>query len=55
MNELRVYSRDITEMNEYLKREGLPLVDGLLGADILERGRAVIDYRDYRLYLKSED
>jgi len=36
-------------------QRGLPAIDGVLGADVLERGGAVIDYPNLRLYLRNPD
>jgi Aspartyl protease len=52
---LRVNNDDLTNFNRRLKDDGHPPVDGLLGADILERGQAIIDYRSNVLYLKAQD
>ncbi|UNK43814.1 retroviral-like aspartic protease family protein [Luteimonas sp. S4-F44] len=34
-------------------QRGLPTIDGVLGADVLERGQAVIDYPNLRLHLRN--
>ncbi len=44
---------DLSHLSGSDELEGLT-VDGVLGSDILNRGRAVIDYRKFRLFLKPE-
>ncbi|KLJ02934.1 retropepsin-like aspartic protease [Luteimonas sp. FCS-9] len=34
-------------------QRGLPAIDGVLGADVLDRGQAVIDYPHLRLHLRN--
>ncbi len=41
----------LREMNEYRARYGAPPVQGLLGPEVLDRARAIIDCENLRLYL----
>lgn len=43
---------DMTHVNTALSREGAQTVDGIIGADVLKRAKAVIDYKSRRLFLK---
>ncbi len=43
---------DLTHVNEALVNHKAEKVHGILGADILKKGRAVIDYKNKALYLK---
>ena len=43
---------DLTHVNEALLQHNATPVDGIIGADILKKGKAVIDYKKKRLYLK---
>jgi len=43
---------DLTHVNEALVNHKAEKVHGILGADILKKGKAVIDYRNKALYLK---
>ncbi|HLT50636.1 MAG TPA: retropepsin-like aspartic protease [Arenibacter sp.] len=44
---------DLVHVNEALtSHQALP-VDGIIGADILKKGRAIIDYRKQGLYLRQ--
>jgi len=43
---------DLTHVNTALENHGATTVDGIIGADILELGEAIIDYKKKRLYLK---
>ena len=39
-------------INKALSERGISDVDGIIGADILKKGKAIIDYEKNRLYLK---
>lgn len=43
---------DMTSVNSALEKLGVTTVDGILGADVLERTKAVLDYNRSGLYLK---
>lgn len=43
---------DLSHVNEALLNHKATEVDGIIGADILKEGRAVIDYKQKALYLK---
>ncbi len=45
---------DLTHVNTALKNHRAKPVDGIIGADILKRGKAVIDYDKNRLYLSKK-
>ena len=44
---------DITNVNEALAYYNIKKVDGIIGADILTKGKAIIDYDNITLYLKQ--
>jgi len=44
---------DLTHVNTALEQQSEHAIDGILGADILEQGKAIIDYKKKRLYLKK--
>jgi hypothetical protein len=44
---------DLTHVNTALKNHGAKKMHGIIGADILEKGHAVIDYKKRRLFLKK--
>lgn len=44
---------DLTHVNTALKQHEAEEVDGIIGADILEAGKAFIDYNKKALYLKK--
>jgi len=44
---------DLVHVNEALTSHQAMPVDGIIGADILKKGRAIIDYQKNRLYLKQ--
>lgn len=43
---------DLSHVNTALTEHKAKAVDGILGADILEKGKAIIDYKKKRLFLK---
>ena len=45
---------DMTHVNSALTQHNAKEVHGIIGADILEKGRAIIDYKTMILYLKKE-
>jgi hypothetical protein len=44
---------DLVHVNQALTSHQAMPVDGIIGADILKKGRAIIDYKKNRLYLKQ--
>lgn len=44
---------DLTHVNTALKNHGAKKVHGIIGADILDKGHAIIDYKKKRLFLKK--
>jgi clan AA aspartic protease (TIGR02281 family) len=49
-----VFVMDIATVNQTLADNGAEAVDGVVGADVLLRGRAVIDYARGVLYLQDQ-
>ena len=43
---------DMTHINKALSERDIKAVDGIIGADILKKGKAIIDYEKSKLYLK---
>ncbi|NQW36446.1 MAG: clan AA aspartic protease [Flavobacteriales bacterium] len=43
---------DLTHVNTALTEHKAEAVDGIIGADILEKGKAIIDYKNKCVYLK---
>lgn len=43
---------DLSHVNTALENHNCEIVDGIIGADILKKGEAVIDYKKKHLYLK---
>lgn len=43
---------DLSHVNSALTNHGQEAVDGIAGADLLDRGKAIIDYQYHCLYLK---
>jgi hypothetical protein len=44
---------DLAHVNTALTEHNADAVDGIIGADILEKGKAIIDYKNQLLYLKK--
>jgi predicted aspartyl protease len=45
---------DLSHVNMALEMHGMKPVDGIIGADILKKGKAIIDYPTQMLYLKKK-
>ena len=43
---------DLNHINSALSEREIQKVDGIIGADTLKKGKAIIDYEKSRLYLK---
>ena len=43
---------DLTHVNTALTEHKAEAVDGIIGADVLEKGKAIIDYKNQLLFLK---
>lgn len=46
---------DLSHVNLALENHNCEIVDGIIGADILKKGEAVIDYKKKHLYLKFKN
>jgi len=44
---------DLSHVNTALTQHNAKKVDGIIGADILRKGKAIIDYNKNVLYLKK--
>jgi len=44
---------DLTHVNTALTEHKAKAVDGIIGADVLEKGKAIIDYKNQLLFLKK--
>lgn len=51
-NKLSLIVFDMSHVNEALKSYKTKPVDGIIGADVLLNGKAIIDYYNHYLYLK---
>lgn len=52
-NNCHIVLLDLTHVNTALTEHNANAVDGIIGADILEKGKAIIDYKKQLLYLKK--
>lgn len=43
---------NMTHINNALNERGIESVDGIIGADMLKKGKAIIDYEKNKLFLK---
>ncbi len=50
---LKLVLFDLSHINVALENHGAKPVEGIIGADILDIGEAIIDYKKKRLYLKK--
>jgi predicted aspartyl protease len=51
---IKIILFNLEHINEALTSHDALPVDGIIGADVLEKGRAVIDYQTTTLYLKKK-
>lgn len=51
-NNCHIVLLDLTHVNTALTEHKAEVVDGIIGADILEKGKAIIDYNSKCFYLK---
>ena len=49
----KIHLMSLDHINNAFKQVGIAEIDGVIGADILTRGKAVIDYENLILYLKE--
>jgi len=52
-NNCTIVLLDLTHVNTALTEHNAKAVDGIIGADILEKGKAIIDYKNKCVYLKK--
>ena len=51
-SKISLISIDMTHINKVLSEKETESVDGIIGADVLKKSKAVIDYESNKLYLK---
>ena len=51
-SKINLVSIDMTHINIVLNKKETESVDGIIGADVLKKSKAVIDYESNKLYLK---
>jgi len=51
-SKINLVSIDMTHINGVLSEKETESVDGIIGADVLKKSKAVIDYESNKLYLK---
>ncbi len=55
LKRLKIVLFDLIHVNEALTSHKALPVDGIIGADILKKGKAIIDYEKKQLYLKIKN
>lgn len=51
-DKINLISFDMNHINNALSQKKIPPIDGIIGADILKKSKAIIDYKSNKLYLK---
>ena len=51
-DKINLISFDMNHINNALSQKKVPPIDGIIGADVLKKSKAVIDYESNKLYLK---
>ena len=52
-NNISIVLFDMSFINKTLEDQGVERVNGIIGSDLLKKGKAVIDYSDKKLFLKG--
>ena len=52
-NNMTVVLFDMTFINKTLNEQGIESVSGIIGSDLLKKGKGIIDYSENKLFLKS--
>ena len=51
-DKINLISFDMNHINNALSQKKIPPIDGIIGADILKKSKAILDYKSNELYLK---
>ena len=51
-NKINLISFNMDHINQALGEKKIDLIEGILGADILKKSKAILDYKSNKLYLK---
>ena len=51
-NKINLISFNMNHINQVLGEKKINSIDGILGADILKKSKAILDYKSNKLYLK---
>jgi len=51
-DKINLITFDMNHINNALSQKKVPTIDGILGADILKKSKAILDYKSNKLYLK---
>ena len=51
-DKIDLISFDMNHINNALSQKKVPPIDGILGADVLKKSKAILDYKSNKLYLK---
>ena len=51
-DKINLISFDMNHINNALSQKKVPPIDGIIGADILKKSKAILDYKSNKLYLK---
>ncbi len=55
LKKIRLVLIDLSHINKALVKQNAKPINGIIGADILEKGKAVIDYDKKKLYLLNKN
>jgi hypothetical protein len=51
-NTIDLVTFDMSHINKTLKEKEIEFVDGIIGADVLIKSKAILDYKSNKLYIK---
>ena len=51
-DKINIITFDMNHINNSLSEKKIDPIDGIMGADILKKSKAILDYKSNKLYLK---
>jgi len=51
-DKLNLITFDMNHINKTLSEKGIDSIDGIVGADVLKKSNAILDYKSNKIYFK---
>ena len=52
VDKINLISFDMNHINKILSEKGIDSIDGIIGADVLKKSNAILDYKSNKIYFK---